>query len=105
MIVKHFRTVTTKGKDDVAIRLENLSQMKYLGMAIDNYKPNLAYIPTDVPYRWNPQATQQPQPTDAQKSRRNKKKAELEKLKKKLQDRAKQERLQAGLPYEQNKRP
>ncbi|UKZ59113.1 uncharacterized protein TrAtP1_000431 [Trichoderma atroviride] len=36
-------------------------------MAIDNYRPNLIYIPTDVPYKWNQNAEKQPTPTEAQK--------------------------------------
>ncbi|PON29037.1 hypothetical protein TGAM01_v202145 [Trichoderma gamsii] len=49
--------------------------MDYFGMAIDNYKLNLAYIPTDVPYQWDEQAKRQPKPTPLQSKRRDEAKA------------------------------
>lgn len=61
-------------------------------MSIDKYKPNLAYIPTNVPYQWDPRSPKQATPTDTQKAKRAEKKAKLEKLKQKLQKMPKLER-------------
>lgn len=81
LIMTDLRGIRNLKNDDVEIRLLNLHQMNYLGMAIDSYKPNLSYIPTDVPYEWNERARRQLKPTPLQSKRRDETRAaEIQRL-------------------------
>ncbi|KAL7965960.1 hypothetical protein HDV63DRAFT_407974 [Trichoderma sp. SZMC 28014] len=55
VVLKVLRNVQTRYNDDQAtIMLRNLRQFDYLGFAIDNYKPGIKFIATDVPWGADP---------------------------------------------------
>lgn len=94
IIVKYLRRVQTKGhNDDASLRLKNLKQFDYLQVAIRNYKTGIKYIASDVSYTPDPNA-QKPKPTQRQLDQMDKEQAELQALKKELQEKARRERLE-----------
>lgn len=101
--VKVLRDIQTKDNDDEAtVFLENLFQFDYLGFAIDNYKPKVKFIATDVAWKVDPDV-KEPQPMKDQPAQNVKDNMAFQEAKRKVKERARREQGKAQLEKPKSK--